>query len=211
MIDKTVRIWDVNTQRHLRTINSARQVYKVAFHPSKQILAVAGGIYLYNPATGQQMSQLGRASNLSVAFHPNGQVHLALGPTDSHGDISIYKLVTANRLDVNKDGSVNINDLIEVARNYGKTGTNNADVNNDKRSGCKRLHRRCQGSKSQLSPHLPLESSNPILPFTAQEVQQWIQDAKKQGVDAEGIATLEQLLQTVLQQAAPATAKKPPS
>ena len=42
----------------------------------------------------------------------------------------------------------------------------------------------------------------PTLPFTAEEVQQWIQDAKKHGIDAEGIATLEQLLRVVLQQAA---------
>ena len=39
------------------------------------------------------------------------------------------------------------------------------------------------------------------LPFTAKEVRQWIQEAKKQGVDAEGVATLEQLLTVILQQA----------
>ena len=48
-----------------------------------------------------------------------------------------------------------------------------------------------------------LGERQPDLPFTAKEVQQWIQDAKKQGVDAEGIATLEQLLTAVLRQANP--------
>ena len=43
----------------------------------------------------------------------------------------------------------------------------------------------------------------PSLPFTAQEVQQWIQDARGQGISADGIATLEQLLTVVLQQANP--------
>ena len=197
--DNTVRIWDVNTQGHLRTINGGSSINTVAFHPSKQILCV--GVYsvkLYNPATGQRMQTL-VGSAFPVAFHPHGQF-LATRGSDS-SNIKIYKLVTANRLDVNKDGQVNISDLIEVARNYGKTGTNNADVNNDNRVDIDDLTEVAEAVNPDFAAPTVAQEL-PTLPFTAEEVQQWIQDAKKQGVDAEGIATLEQLLRVVLQQAA---------
>ena len=149
--DRTVRIWDANTERHLRTINlrsySGRDL---VFHPSKPILAVGSGgnrVIIYNAATGQWIQNIVVRDLVSdVDFHPHGEF-LAVS---FYKTMSIYKLVTANRLDVNKDGRVNINDLIEVARNYGKTGTNNADVNNDKRVDVKDFYRRCQGSKSEF-------------------------------------------------------------
>ena len=114
----------------------------------------------------------------------------------------IWKLISVNPLDVNKDGSVNINDLIAVARDYGKTGSRVTDVNNDNRVDIKDLTAVAKAINPAFAAPT-LGEPQPDLPFTAQEVQQWIQDAKKQGVDAEGIATLEQLLQAVLQQAAP--------
>ena len=194
--DETVRIWNVNTQRHLRTINTAVKI--VVFHPSKQILCVGSGLVkLFNPATGQLMQTLDN-TDYSVAFHPNGQF-LA-----THGDnnaFKIWKLVTANANDVTKDGKVDINDLIEVARNYGKTGTNNADVNNDNRVDIDDLTEVAEAVNPNFAAPTVAQEL-PTLLFTAEEVQQWIQDAKKQGIDAEGIATLEQLLRVVLQQAA---------
>ena len=197
--DDTVRIWDVNTQGHLRTINVGTVVSTVAFHPSKQILGVGTNpAKLYNPATGQLMQILDNGY-YRMAFHPHGQF-LATRGSDS-GTIKIYKLVTANRLDVNKDGQVNISDLIEVARNYGKTGTNDADVNNDNRVDIDDLTEVAEAVNPNFAAPTVAQEL-PTLPFTAQEVQQWIQDAKEQGIDAEGIATLEQLLRVVLQQAA---------
>ncbi len=199
--DATIRIWDVDTQGHLRTINVGSHVSHMAFHPSKQILAVApGGLWvdLYNPDTGQRMQRL-NISMYSLTYHPNGQF-LAVGTRSTAGEIEIYKLVTENPLDANKDGQVDINDLIEVAKNYGKTGTNNADVNNDGRVDIDDLTEVAE----EINPDFAaptLAQKVIVLPFTAEEVQQWIQDAKKHGVDAKGIATLEQLLQAVLRQA----------
>ena len=199
--DETLRIWDVSTQRLLRTINLRNKSEALAFHPSKPILAtfVYGyGTYLYNPNTGQQMQHLNKGFS-SLAFHPNGHFLVTGYPNETK--FTIWKLVTANRLDVNKDGQVNISDLIEVAKNYGKTGTNNADVNNDNRVDIDDLTEVAEAVNPDFAAPTVAQEL-PTLPFTAEEVQLWIQDAKKQGVDAEGIATLEQLLRVVLQQAA---------
>ena len=201
--DNTVRIWNVNTQGHLRTIRYLNGVFEVAFHPSKQILAAAtgDGVHLYNPNTGHRLQSRLSGSSSYLAFHSNGQF-LATSAWDggSATSVKIWKLVSANPLDVNKDGQVNINDLIEVARNYGKTGTNNADVNNDNRVDIDDLTEVAEAVNPDFAAPTVAQEL-PTLPFTAQEVQQWIQDAKKQGIDAEGIATLEQLLRVVLQQA----------
>ena len=189
--DNTIRIWDVNTQRHLRTINASRalpgQFHHIAFHPSKQILAVGGngGLNVYNPNTGSRIQRMG--SGFHLDFHPNGQF---MAVRAGINEVRIYKLVTANRLDANKDGRVNINDLIAVARDYGKTGDRSTDVNNDNRVDIKDL---TEVAKA-VNPNFAAPSVSqelPTLPFTAQEVQQWIQDAKAQGISADGIATLE--------------------
>ena len=190
-----IRIWDANTERHLRTITHHSGVEGLVFHPSKPMLAVDTSttrIILYNAATGQWMQDIDGVGG-PVSFHPNGKFLAAC----FNKMIRIYKLVTANRLDANKDGEVDIKDLIEVAKNYGKTGTNNADVNNDNRVDIKDLTAVAKAINPDFAAP-PLENQPATLPFTAEEVRQWIQDAKEQGVDAEGIATLEQLLQTVL-------------
>ena len=198
--DSTVRIWDVNTQRHLRTIKHHSTVLDLAFHPSKQILVAAPHTQLYNPATGQQLQRFAPCA-YSVTFHLNGQF-LALGISCGSEQVQIWKLVTANRLDVNKDGKVDINDLVAVARDYGKTGSRSTDVNNDNRVDIKDLTEVAKAINPDFAaPTLAQKAT--VLPFTAEQVQQWIQDAKAQGVDAEGIATLEQLLKVVLHQVAP--------
>ncbi len=200
--DDTVRIWDVNTRRRLRTINNQLNVTDVEFHPSKQVLVVVGhGISWHNPRTGA-LIQKDLLSLSKVAFHPNGKFLATHRTYAGASFFYIFKLITANRLDANKDGKVDINDLIEVAKNYGKTGTNNSDVNNDKRVDIKDLTAVAKAVNPNFAAPTLTQEVN-VLPFTAQEVQQWIQDAKKQGVDAEGLAMLEQLLQAVLQQATP--------
>ena len=75
------------------------------------------------------------------------------------------------------------------------------DVNNDGRVDLKDFTEVCAGSESEFRRPYACHRKMPILPFTAQEVRQWIQDAKAQGIDAEGIAALEQLLSVILQQA----------
>ena len=205
--DGTVRIWDVNTQRLLRTKGGfgTNHIEDIAFHPSQpHTLAVAAinRVDIVNTSTGQRIIQsLGLPNALhircyDVDFHSSGKT-LAVGAENN--SVYIFKLITVNRLDVNKDGTVDINDLIAVARDYGKTGERSTDVNNDNRVDIKDLTEVARAINPNFAaPSVAQEV--PHLPFTAQEVQKWIEEAKAQGIDADGIAMLERLLQVVLQQ-----------
>ena len=86
--DQTVRLWNVNTGRHLRTLTGhTSDVMSVVFSPDGQTLASAswdGTIRLWNPNNGQLKRTLtGHAGGVaSVAFSPDSQT-LASGSADS--------------------------------------------------------------------------------------------------------------------------------
>ena len=198
-----VILWNVNTESKIRTISGVAS--SVAWSSDGNTLAVGqwysnGDILLYNPNNGTLKQRLDMNSSvLSVDFNPSGRL-LAGGGNGKF--VKIFKLITINANDVTKDGRVDINDLIEVARNYGKTGANNADVNNDNRVDVKDFTAVAKAVNPNFAAPI-LAQEGTVLPFTAEEIQQWIQEAKKQGVDAEGIAALEQLLEIILYQANP--------
>ena len=196
-----VILWDVNSQSRIRTMSGGSS-WSVAWSPDGQTLAVgiySGRIHLYDPNTGSKKQSLSGHSNdvRSVAFHPNGRI-LASGSEDN--TIRIWEPV--NRLDVTRNGSVNVNDLVEVAKNYGKTvagGANrNADVNGDGRVDINDLNEVARALDARAAPGLSAEKAEE-LPFTAKEVQGWIRDAKAAGIDAHDITVLEQLLAAVTQ------------
>ena len=197
-------LWNVNTESKIRTLGSGL-ASSVAWHPDGSTLAVGqwssnGDIILFSAHTGGVLHHLDvNSSVLSVDFNPAGGL-LAGGGNGKF--VKIFKLITVNANDVTKDGRVDINDLVAVAHDYGKTGSRPTDVNNDKRVDIKDLTAVAKAVNPNFAaPTLAQEITT--LPFTAKEIQQWIQDAKKQGVDAEGIAALEQLLEVILHQAAP--------
>ena len=173
----------------------------MAWSPDGQTLAIGGAhdnnIDLHNPNTGSHKQSLsGHSGDVrSVAFHPNGRI-LASGSDDN--TIRIWEPV--NRLDVTRNGSVDVNDLVEVARNYGKTvagGANrNADVNNDGRVDINDLNEVARALDARAAPGLSPDKAVD-LPFTAKEVQGWIRDAQAAGIDAHDITVLEQLLSAV--------------
>ena len=199
-------LWDVDTETKIRTM-SPGTCRSLAWFPDGETLAAVGWrteggfVRLYNPNTGATKQTLyGHSERInSIALHPNGQI---IASASSDTDLIFWE--STARFDVTNNGTIDINDLVEVARNYGKTvggGANvRADVDGNGRVDIEDLTLVARRINAAFAA--PTRSPEvPDLPFTAQEVQQWIQDAKAQGVDAEGIAALEQLLQAVLQQA----------
>ena len=197
-----VILWDVNAQSQIRTMNHGT-CRALAWSPDGQTLAAggwsnnAGTVNLYDPNTGSRKQTLtghGHRVN-SIAFHPNGRI-LASGSNDN--TIRIWEPV--NRLDVTRNGSVNVNDLVEVAKNYGRTvaggADRNADVNGDGKVDINDLNEVARALDARAAPGLSPEKAAD-LPFTAKDVQGWIRDAKAAGIDAHDITVLEQLLAAV--------------
>ena len=201
--DQTIRIWDPDTHGTLRVLRrTGGEVYSLAFHPNGQTLASgtgSGTIRLWNPNTGAQKAAI--TGNRPVAFSPNGQI-LASNPGRGSRLILLYRLLT---VDVTGNGKVNVNDLVEVARNYGKTvggGANRkADVNNDGKVDVDDILAVIEAVDAAAAPSLAQEGPN--LTVTATAVRQWIRDAKQANADPAGIAALERLLAALIHVEAP--------
>ena len=195
--DDTMIIWDVDSERKLYVRSDhTNDVFSVAFHPNEQLLASGSTdhtIRLWNPNTGQHIDTLhGHSTGFyALAFSPNGRI---LAGSDSNNTIRIWEQITVN-VDVTGNGTVNVNDLVEVARNLGKSGTR-ADVNNDGIVDAKDLIAVVKAIDPDLAAPSVLAQK---LLFTTAEIQQWIQNAKAAGIDAEGIAVLEQFLTALVQ------------
>ena len=99
--------------------------------------------------------------------------------------------------DVNRDGVVDVNDLVIVARRYGKTGTNAADVNGDEvvdvddlilvAAAIDSAAAAAPAARAQIHSH-----------FTKAQLQAWLTEARASGNTSRtyqrGIAVVEQLL-----------------
>ncbi len=146
------RLWDVNTGKQLQEFTADGsglvRIYSMAFSPDGNTLATGSGDYdhtegsfgtvsLWDVNTGETLQTLtGHADRVSsISFSPDGAT-LATGSRD--GTVLLWELkpfspelerITA---DLNIDGTVNIQDLVLVASNLGKTGENPADVNGDR-------------------------------------------------------------------------------
>ena len=206
--DDTVRLWNPDTHGTRRVLRGhTKGVTSLAFHPNGQTLASGaqrGGIRLWNPNTGAHKATL-RGYNgwlYTLAFSPNGQILAGRGPGEN--DISLYRLLT---VDVTGNGVVNLWDIVEVGKNYGKTvaaGANRkADVNNDGKVDIDDLIAVAEAVDAAAgAPALAQEDIKPGS-LQASDVHRWIRDAKAANVDPAGIAALEQLLAALTRVEAP--------
>ena len=207
--DDTIRIWDATaTDSPLYVLEGhTGNVNTLAFHPTNSVLASGssdGTIRLWNPATGAHKTTLtGHSRSVNtIAWNSDGSL-LVSGSSDD--TIRLWEPLAV--VDITGDGSVTYLDIIEVAENYGKTvvdGANpRADVNKDGIVDIEDLIVIAEAVDAQA----PVDSqAAPMLAqreryfsFTAEEVLQWIQDARDIGADAQTIAILEQFLTAVTQ------------
>ena len=201
--DLTIRLWDPDTQGTLRVLRGhtrggyGKGAVEVAFHPNGQTLVSmgGGGIFLWNPNTGTLKTKIinGGNADRGLALSPNGEVIAArAGRRDT---INLYRLLTA---DVTGNGKVNVNDLVEVARNYGKTvggGANRrADVNNDGKVDVDDFIAVAKAVDAAAGAPATARGDIETGSLQAADVQRWIRDAKEANADPAGIAALERLL-----------------
>ena len=206
--DETIRLWDPDTHTTRHVLREHKhEVYALTFHPNGQTLASKSNssfIRLWDPNTGVHKARLpgtGRTSGLNtLAFSPNGQI---LANSVSSAGIYLYRLLT---VDVTGNGVVNVNDLVEVARNYGKTvggGANRrADVNNDGKVDVDDFITVAEAVDAAGAPAIA-RGDIKTGSLQAADVQRWLRDAKQANADPAGIAALERLLAALIHVEAP--------
>ena len=210
--DSTAWLWDVPTgQLKDPLIGHTYDVYSVAFSPDGKTLASGGYdkmVRLWEVSTGQLKDTLvGHTASInSVAFSPDGTT-LATGGYDS--TILLWELTpTTEPLlfgDVNRDGVVNILDVMFVGSNLGQMGQNNADVNGDGVVDILDLVRVADVFSEMTIPNAPIAFLSPnngqkgsLLNLNRDTIQAWIDMAHAADdgspVYQRGIAVLKQLL-----------------
>ena len=197
--DHTVRLWDPDTHGTLRVLRGhVDLIASLAFHPNGQTLASGGydgTMRLWNPNTGAHKATLRGARRFRrLAFSPSGQILASIESPRSE-NIRLFRLLT---VDVTGNGKVNVNDLVEVAKNYGKTvgaGANRkADVNNDGKVDVDDFIAVAEAVDAAAGAPALVQGDIEPGSLQAADVRRWIRDAKAANVDPAGIAALERLL-----------------
>ena len=209
--DKT-RLWDADTGEELSVFKN-EYGNSVVFSPDGQTLASGLGAYtlirIWDTATGEELHALGKQvlmnwdqshSVNSVSFHPDGQT-LASG--SQNGTVLLWDLAPSppeqekTPADVNADGTVNVQDLVWVAANFGKTGQHTADVNADGVVNIIDLTH-VAGAMNTVSAAPSAWSRDPASMPPPAQVETWLDHARqmdsKDPLFQRGLLMLEQLL-----------------
>ena len=202
-----IELLDVATLTNIATLEGHRSnVLSIAYSPDGATLAsgsIDSTVRLWNVATRRNIATFsGIGEILSVAFSPDGQT-LASG--SSNGTILLWDTApfvpkTGTSTDINGDGVVNIQDLVLVASNLGKTGQNAADVNGDSVVDIRDLVK-VAGELGNAAA-APALHPQVLAMFTAADVQQWLSQAQPLNLtdvtSQRGILFLRQLLAVLI-------------
>ena len=225
--DGSVTFWEMNSGQRVRHIEMPdRTAYAVAFSPDGAYLAVLAGwkkeaIYnmhffrigteaiTFETVIPEVKAFYVGTKSRDVAWHPHGNLvsdgrsvyRTLLEPIVK--DLVAKPLET--RRDVNRDGVVDVDDLVLVASNFGKSFA--ADVNPNPDVNLDGIVDRADIIEIIISlesaPGAPPANSLIIPTLTAENLQRWIDTAKQRNDKGEtyqkGIKVLEQLLATLMQ------------
>ncbi|MCG9129428.1 PD40 domain-containing protein [Candidatus Poribacteria bacterium] len=210
--DKSIILWDIDTGNYLQTfIGHTDEVVRVAFSPDGNTLASCSKredptVRLWDVHTGElKKTYTGHVEQINdIGFSPDGET---LVSASYDGTLLVWDFNefgnSAEQLveDVNKDGHVNIQDLIYVASNIGQSSNNNpADVNGDETITIEDLLIVAAALQDVGDAPAKFQQPNPIL--SALDVEQWLDNSKyvtsNLPVYQKGRIILETLLSTLI-------------
>ena len=212
--DNTIILWDVDTGEPKTTfVAHTNGINDVAFSPDGKTLASCGfwddtTVKLWDVETGELKVVFGghEFGISEIAFSPDGQT---LASSGWDGIILLWDLAPETAAetetrelaeDANRDGVVDLQDLIFVASQFGQSGAENAaDVNGDGVVDIADIL--LVAGALEVGNGAPSAHSGSIELLTAAEVEQWLRQAQQVNNEApvfqRGIAVLQRLL-TVL-------------
>ena len=215
----TVRLWDTETGEPTPTLEGhTDDVNSVTFSPDGYTLASGSSdhtVRLWNAATRENILTLeGHTDDVnSVVFSPDGGT-LASGSSD--GTLLLWEIISPPapledghppfveplgvKPDVNRDGGVDVQDLVVVAARLGITAENLADVNGDGKVNTLDLVL-VAGMADDSTDSLPMFSNGEMMLHTTQ-VREWLEEARRLDLAdpaiPRGIEYLENLLEALI-------------
>ena len=192
-----IDLWDVPSGTLKATLEGhTGAIYSISFSPDGATLVSGSGdrtVRLWDVTRQPKIPKATLSDHgdgvYSVAFSPNG-TRLASGGWD--GSVRIW---TA-RTPINVAAGVTIDDLVEVAENFGEVGDNEADINGDGIVNVVDLILVAVALGEVAAA--PAAHAEVLSTLTAEEVTQWLVEARQLQTDdptyLRGIRVIEQLL-----------------
>ncbi len=191
--NRELYLWSINSSdRKIIPIEQTDRYIELAFSPDGQTLITAGSegtVQIWDAISGESESILrGMPNGIDdLVFSPDGKT---FATSNWYGTILLWDLpsiinpgqIPPEQLipleaDVNRDGVVDVHDLVIVAANFGQTGPNPADVNGDGVVNIADLIQVAAALADAAAAPSVYQKVPPTL--TAKAVQQWLAQAQQ--------------------------------